>query len=122
MHIRDGSSRAGDPASEGSRVRPTRLPSSAAHRRLPAGPVGAALAAPAGTRYSAPMSTRPPTSWALRYGLPGYLFLIGSGLVVGAVLVALYQPDEVFVTIMAAVGGATMLVTTATLLTVARDR
>jgi len=68
------------------------------------------------------MSTRPPTSWALQYGLPGYLFLIGTGLIVGAVLVALYQPDEVFVTIMAAVGGATMLVTTATLLTVARDR
>jgi hypothetical protein len=68
------------------------------------------------------MSTRQPTSWALRFFVPGYLILIGAGLIVGAVLVALYLPDEWFVTIMASVGGATMLVTTAVLLTVARDR
>ena len=68
------------------------------------------------------MSTRQPTSWALRFFVPGYLILIGVGLLVGAVLVGLYLPDEWFVTIMAAVGGATMLVTTAVLLTVARDR
>jgi hypothetical protein len=68
------------------------------------------------------MSTRQPTSWALRYFLPGYLVVIGVGLVVGAVLLALYLPDEWFVTIMAAVGGATMLLTTGALLTVARDR
>jgi hypothetical protein len=54
--------------------------------------------------------------------VPGYLLVIGVGLIVGAVLVAIYQPDELFVTIMAAVGGATMLATTAALLTVARDR
>jgi hypothetical protein len=68
------------------------------------------------------MSTRQPTSWTLRFFVPGYLLVIGVGLIVGAVLVAVYQPDELFVTIMAAVGGATMLVTTAALLTVARDR
>jgi hypothetical protein len=68
------------------------------------------------------MSTRQPTSWSLRFLVPGYLFVVGVGLIVGAVLVALYQPDEFFVTIMAAVGGATMLATTAALLTVARDR
>jgi hypothetical protein len=68
------------------------------------------------------MSTRLPTSWALRFFLPGYLVLIGVGLLVGAVLVGVYLPDEWFVTVMAAVGGATMLVTTAVLLTVARDR
>jgi len=68
------------------------------------------------------MSTRQPTSWALRNGVPGYLVLVGAGLIVGAVLVGVYQPDEWFVTLMAAVGGATMLVTTVVLLTVARDR
>jgi len=68
------------------------------------------------------MSTRQPTSWALRFFVPGYLIVIGVGLVVGAVLVGVYLPDEWFVTMMAAVGGATMLVTTAVLLTVARDR
>jgi len=68
------------------------------------------------------MSSGQPTSWALRNFVPGYLTLIGAGLIVGAVLVALYQPDEMFVTIMAAVGGTTMLLTTAALLTVARDR
>jgi len=68
------------------------------------------------------MSTLPPTSWALRYGVPGYLVLIGAGLIVGAVLLALYLPDEWFVTLMAAVGGATMLLTAGALLTVARDR
>ena len=68
------------------------------------------------------MSTRQPTSWALRFLVPMYLVVVGVGLVGGAVLLALYQPDEWFVTGMAAVGGATMLVTTAALLTVARDR
>lgn len=68
------------------------------------------------------MSTRQPTSWALRFFVPGYLILIGVGLLVGAVWLAVYQPDEWFVTIMAAVGGVTMLVTTAALVTVARDR
>jgi hypothetical protein len=68
------------------------------------------------------MLTRQPTSWALRFFVPGYLVVIGVGLLVGAVLVGLYLPDEWFVTMMAAVGGATMLVTTAVLLTVARDR
>jgi hypothetical protein len=68
------------------------------------------------------MSTRQPTSWALRFFVPGYLTLIGVGLIVGAVLVGVYLPDEWFVTLMAAVGGATMLVTTVLLLTVAKDR
>jgi hypothetical protein len=68
------------------------------------------------------MSTRQPTSWALRFFVPGYLVVIGVGLIVGAVLVALYLPDEWFVTLMAAVGGATMLLTTGALLTVAWDR
>ena len=68
------------------------------------------------------MSTRQPTSWALRFFVPGYLILIGAGLVVAAVLLALYLPDEVFVTIMAAVGGVTMLATAGILLTAARDR
>jgi len=68
------------------------------------------------------MSTRQPTSWALRFFVPGYLILIGAGLVVAAVLLALYLPDEVFVTFMAAAGGVTMLVTAGVMLTVARDR
>lgn len=68
------------------------------------------------------MSTRQPTSWALRIGVPGYLVLLGVGLLVAAVLLALYQPDEQFVTGMAAAGGLTMLGTAAALLTVARDR
>jgi hypothetical protein len=40
------------------------------------------------------MSTRQPTSWALRFFVPGYLILIGLGLIVGAVLVGVYLPDE----------------------------
>jgi peptidoglycan/LPS O-acetylase OafA/YrhL len=68
------------------------------------------------------MSTRQPTSWALRIFVPGYLVLIGLGLIVGAIYLFVYQPDEWFVGGMAAVGGATMLVTTGALLTVARDR
>ena len=68
------------------------------------------------------MSTPQPTSWAMRYFVPGYLVLFGIGLIVAAALVAVYLPDELFVTVMAAAGGATMLVTAATLLTVARDR
>lgn len=68
------------------------------------------------------MSTRQPTSWALRFFVPGYLVVIGVGLIVGAVLLALYLPDEWFVAVMAAVGGGTMLLTTGALLTVARDR
>jgi hypothetical protein len=68
------------------------------------------------------MSTLPPTSRTLRYGVPGFLVVVGAGLVVGAVLLALYLPDEWFVTVMAAVGGGTMLLTAGALLTVARDR
>lgn len=68
------------------------------------------------------MSTRQPTSWALRFFVPGYLVVIGVGLIIGAVYLAVYQPDEWFVAVMAAVGGATMLVTTGALLTVARGR
>ena len=68
------------------------------------------------------MSTHQPTSWAIRFFVPGYLILVGVGLVVGAVLLALYQPDEWFVAAIAAVGGATMLVTTGALVTVARGR
>lgn len=68
------------------------------------------------------MSTRQPTSWALRFLVPGYLFVIGAGLVIGAVLVRIYLPDELFVTFMAGAGGLTMLLTMAALLTVARDR
>jgi hypothetical protein len=81
-----------------------------------------AAPSPTAPRYSAHMSTRQPTSWALRFFLPGYLTVIGAGLLAGAVLLVLYQPDEVFVTGMAAVGGLTMLATTAALLTVARNR
>ena len=68
------------------------------------------------------MSTRQPTSWAIRFFVPGYLVVIGVGLIIGAVYLALFQPDEWFVAVMAAVGGVTMLVTTGTLLTVARGR
>lgn len=68
------------------------------------------------------MSTSHRTSWALRVFVPAYLFLIGAGLVVGAVLLLVYEPDELFVTIMAAVGGLTMLATMLLLLTSARDR
>ncbi len=68
------------------------------------------------------MSIRQPISWALRFAVPGYLFVIGAGLVVGAVLVFIYLPDEPFVAIMAGAGGLTMLLTMVALLTVARDR
>ena len=68
------------------------------------------------------MSIRQPTSWGLRFLVPGYLFVVGAGLVVGAVLVFIYLPDDLFVTIMAGAGGLTMLITMAALLTVARDR
>ena len=54
--------------------------------------------------------------------VPIYLLLVGIGLLVGAVLLFVYLPDEWFVATMAAVGGITMLVTIAALLTFARNR
>ncbi len=66
------------------------------------------------------MSTSQRPSWALRVLVPAYLFVIGAGLVVGAVLLLLYEPEEVFVIILSAAGGLTMLVAMAAMLTVAR--
>jgi hypothetical protein len=68
------------------------------------------------------MSTRQPTSRALTIFVPGYLVIVGLGLIVGSVYLFVYQPDEWFVATMAAVGAATMLITTGALLTVARGR
>jgi len=68
------------------------------------------------------MSTPHRTSWVLRFGVPGYLFVVGAGLVAGSVLVFRYLPDEPFVTILSGLGGLTMWGAVLALLTVARDR
>lgn len=68
------------------------------------------------------MSSSPPTSGALRVLVPAYLLVVGVGLLVAAVVMAIYAPDEWFVTLMSAAGGLTMLVTMALMLTVAKDR
>jgi hypothetical protein len=68
------------------------------------------------------MSTSQRSSWALRVFVPAYLFVIGAGLLVAAVLLLLYVPDELFVAGMAGLGGLTMLGTMAAMLTVARNR
>jgi hypothetical protein len=68
------------------------------------------------------MSTSPPTSGALRIFVPAYLLIVGVGLLVAAVLMAVYAPDEWFVTLMAGAGGLTMVATMVLLLTMARDR
>ena len=53
----------------------------------------------------------------------GYLVVIGAGLLVGAVGVWLnYGTDELFVTILAALAGLTMLASAAASLTVGRGR
>ncbi len=69
-----------------------------------------------------PMSTPLRTSWVLRIAVPGYLLFFGAGLLVAAVLVFLYLPDEPFVTVLSGLGGLTMLAAALALLTVARDR
>jgi hypothetical protein len=68
------------------------------------------------------MSTSQRPSGALRFFVPGYLVIVGAGLLLGAVLVFLYLPDEWFVAAMALVGGLTMWLATAAMLTVARGR
>jgi hypothetical protein len=68
------------------------------------------------------MSTTQRTSAALRIFVPLYLLVIGIGLLVGSGALLVYSPDELFVAIMAALGGVTMLVTMVALLTVARGR
>jgi uncharacterized membrane protein YgdD (TMEM256/DUF423 family) len=68
------------------------------------------------------MSTSQRSSPALRVFVPAYLLVIGLGLLAGAVALAVYSPDEWFVTAMAAVGGVTMLVTMVVMLTAARNR
>ena len=68
------------------------------------------------------MSTTQRTSAALRIFVPLYLLAIGIGLLVGSGALLVYTPDELFVAIMAALGGVTMLVTMVALLTVARGR
>lgn len=68
------------------------------------------------------MST-PPRQWIVPPFVAAYLFLIGAGLVVGAVGVWLnYGTDELFVTILAALGGLTMLAAGGALVTVGRPR
>ena len=66
------------------------------------------------------MSTIHRTSATLRIGVPIYLLVIGVGLLVGAGYLLVYQPDELFVALLAGAGGLTMLVTMVLLLTVAR--
>ncbi len=61
-------------------------------------------------------------SRAIRFFVPGYLFVFGAGLLAGAVLVSIYLPDEPFVTILAGLGGLTMWGTVLAMLTVARNR
>jgi hypothetical protein len=68
------------------------------------------------------MSTTQRTSAALRIFVPLYLLVIGIGLLVGSGALLVYSPDELFVAILAALGGVTMLVTMVALLTVARGR
>jgi hypothetical protein len=68
------------------------------------------------------MSTTQRSSAAIRIFVPAYLLLVGAGLLAGAVLLYIYQPDEWFVASMALVGGLTMWATTGILLTVAKGR
>jgi drug/metabolite transporter superfamily protein YnfA len=68
------------------------------------------------------MSSSHRTSATLRIGVPLYLLVIGVGLLVGAGWMALYEPDEWFVSILAATGGVTMLATIVVMMTVAKDR
>jgi hypothetical protein len=68
------------------------------------------------------MSTSQRPSRAIRFFVPGYLFVCGGGLLAGAVLVYLYLPDELFVTMLAGLGGLTMWGTMLAMLTVARSR
>src|SRR6266487_4470905 len=52
--------------------------------------------------------------------VPGYLLVVGVGLLAGSALLLIYSPDEVFTAVLAAVGGVTMLVTMLLTLTWAR--
>ena len=68
------------------------------------------------------MSTSQRPSAALRLFVPGYLVVVGTGLLAGAVALYVYLPDEWFVATMALVGGLTMWATTVAMVTVARNR
>ncbi|HXM57887.1 MAG TPA: hypothetical protein VOB72_20995 [Candidatus Dormibacteraeota bacterium] len=68
------------------------------------------------------MSATQRTSAALRIFVPLYLLVIGLGLLAGAGALLVYAPDELFVAILAALGGVTMLGTLIALLTLARNR
>ena len=69
------------------------------------------------------MSTPHRGQWTTPPYVLGYLVVIGAGLLVGAVGVWLnYGSDELFVTILAGVGGLTMLASAGGLLAAARGR
>jgi hypothetical protein len=68
------------------------------------------------------MSTNQRPSAAIRLFVPGYLIVIGTGLLVGAAALYIQLPDEWFVATMALVGGLTMWAATTAMLTVARNR
>jgi len=69
------------------------------------------------------MSTPHRGQWTTPRYVLGYLVVIGAGLLVGAVGVWLnYGSDELFVIILAGLGGVTMLASAGGLLAVARRR
>ncbi len=70
-----------------------------------------------------PMATPHRGPWTVPMYVIGYLVVIGAGLLVGAVGVWLnYGTGELFVTILAALAGLTMLGSAAASLTVGRGR
>ena len=58
----------------------------------------------------------------MAYFVPGYLLVVGGGLLAGAVLVWLYLPDEPFVALLSGLGGLTMVLTMLGMVTVGRRR
>ena len=70
-----------------------------------------------------PMATPHGGPWTIPIYVLGYLVVIGAGLLVGAVGVWLnYGTDELFVVILAGLGGLTMLGSAAAVLTIGRGR